>query len=316
MRIVFMGTPSFSATILQYLVDQHEVVGVFTRPDAIRSRGKKLVPSPVKQVALDAGIDVYTPKTLRDPETLMLLQRLAPEAICVAAYGAILTPEVLAIPPHGCLNVHASLLPAWRGAAPIERAILAGDEYTGVSIMRMEEGLDTGDYAVVRQTQIDSKNTTELTEELADLGAAALLATLGQIEQGSVEWTKQDDFFASYAEKVAKHEFYLDPEDSVREACLKVRASSAPHPAKCFIANRGVTVLELDRVTSRLLRADLGLAQGEVTVYDRRLYMGFSDGVAEVVGIRPDGKRSMAGIDFAAGLQAGQELLVWSKIDG
>lgn len=304
MRCVFMGTPDFSATILENLAAQHEVVAAFTRPDAVRSRGKKLVPSPVKQIAVGAHIPVYTPTTLRDAAVQQQIAAMRPDVICVAAYGAILPAEVLAIPVQGCLNVHASLLPAWRGAAPVERAILAGDEYTGVSIMRIEEGLDTGPYTMVRTTQIGTKNTIELTQELAELGSAALLATLAHIEHGTIEWVEQDDFFATYAEKIGKHEFFLRPEDDARAACLKVQASSPAHPAKCSIAGRNATVLNTTRITSRLLRAELGLQPGEVSVHQKALYLGLADAPIEVVEVRPDGKRSMSGAQFAAGMQA------------
>ncbi|MDO4970227.1 MAG: methionyl-tRNA formyltransferase, partial [Comamonadaceae bacterium] len=238
-----MGTPGFAAGILESLIHTHEVVGVFTRADAVRGRGKKLVPSPVKQVALAAGIPVFTPPTLRDPLPLQQLHNLEPDVICVAAYGMILPKAVLDLPRYGCLNVHASLLPRWRGAAPVERAILAGDEEAGVCIMRMEEGLDTGDYCVVRSVEIGSKNTVQVTEELSGLGASALLTALGMLENGQVEWTRQDDFFATYATKIAKHEFCLRPLDTGREDMLKVQASSPAHPARCIIAGRPVSVI-------------------------------------------------------------------------
>ena len=144
MRVVFMGTPAFAATILDDLAEQHDVAAVYTRPDAVRGRGKRLEPSPVKAAAERRGLRVLTPRTLRDEAAQRELASFAPDVICVAAYGAILPKEVLDIPRFGCLNVHASLLPRWRGAAPIERAILAGDEEAGVCIMRMEVGLDTG----------------------------------------------------------------------------------------------------------------------------------------------------------------------------
>ncbi len=165
MRVVFMGTPAFAATILDDLAEQHDVAAVYTRPDAVRGRGKRLEPSPVKAAAERRGLRVLTPRTLRDEAAQRELASFAPDVICVAAYGAILPKEVLDIPRFGCLNVHASLLPRWRGAAPIERAILAGDEEAGVCIMRMEEGLDTGAYCVCRTARIDGKTAPELTDE-------------------------------------------------------------------------------------------------------------------------------------------------------
>ena len=181
-----MGTRRFAAEILDELADFHEIAAVYTRPDAVRGRGKALVPSPVKEVAERRGFPVRTPRTLRDAAVLSELAAFAPDVICVAAYGAILPKEVLDLPPFGCLNVHGSLLPRWRGAAPIERAILAGDEEIGVCIMAMEEGLDTGDYCVCRSLPAGSRTAAELTEELAALGASALLTAIIQSSSASV----------------------------------------------------------------------------------------------------------------------------------
>lgn len=316
MRIVYMGTPSFAATILENLAAQHDVVAVYTRPDAVRGRGQQLVPSPVKRVAQKHGIDVRAPKTLRDSAIQREIAAAKPDVICVAAYGAILPREVLSIPRYGCLNVHASLLPSWRGAAPVERAILAGDEVAGVSIMRMEEGLDTGDYGVVRTTQIGQKNAVELTAELADLGSQALLTTLALLETGTVEWKKQDDFFATYADKIAKREFFLKPNERARGAALKVQASSPAHPARCMMASRPVTIVVARRESSRLLREKLHLAAGRVILHNKALYMGFADQQLEVLEVRPDGKRTMSGAEFASGIQNIKSgLITWEPLD-
>ena len=315
MRIVFMGTPDFSATILENLIPTHEVVAVFTRPDAVRGRGNKLVASPVKVVAESAGVPVFTPRTLRDPQLVSDLAMLAPDAICVAAYGAILPQEILDIPHFGCLNVHASSLPAWRGAAPIEHAILAGDAEAGVCIMRMEAGMDTGDYCIVRTTEIGEKNTTELTAELADLGSSALLTALSMIEQGTVEWTKQDDFFATYADKIEKGQFFLKPSATAAETVRNIQASSAAHPARAVIAGRPVTVTKAARVTSRLLRADLALEAGHAILFQKKLYLGMSDQPIEVLELKPDGKREMTGAQFAAGVPGIKQGAVWEAFD-
>ena len=202
MRVVFMGTPSFSATILEELACAHEVVEVYTRPDAVRGRGRALSPSPVKELASSLGLPVSTPKTLRDAEVQRALADLRPDAICVAAYGAILPREVLDIAP--CLNVHASILPRWRGAAPIQHAILAGDAEAGVCIMRMEEGLDTGDFCIVRRVDATGKDAASLTDELANLGARALLSALDQLASGGLRWVAQDEAQATYAHKIEK----------------------------------------------------------------------------------------------------------------
>ena len=233
MRIVFMGTPAFAATILREVANQHEVVGVFTQPDKVRGRGKKLMPTPVKLTAEQLGLPVFTPTTLKDVESQALLAGLSPDVACVAAYGMILPQEVLDIPVHGCVNVHASLLPRWRGAAPIERAILEGDESVGVCIMRMEKGLDTGDWCVRREIPAGDMDAAQLSDELAELGAAALLVALQQIEQGSVAWTSQDESAATYANKIEKGELDIDPSLGVRsERASRARVVCRPIPRK------------------------------------------------------------------------------------
>ena len=318
MRVVFMGTPKLAADILVEIAQQHEVVCVYTRPDAVRGRGAKLEPSPVKAAAERLGIPVRTATSLRDAEERAHLAELAPDAICVAAYGCILPREVLEIPRYGCLNVHASLLPRWRGAAPIERAILAGDEQTGVCIMRMEEGLDTGPYCVRRATEVEGKSAAELTDELANLGARALLTGLSVVEQGGAEWTFQDDAAATYAEKLAKDELYPDPAEPAAAMVRKVLASSEAHPARAVIAGRSATV---ERVAlpddERAAALCDGLEQGAVRFAAKRLFLGTGDGAVEVLSLKPDGKKSMDARAFAAGVQgikAGG--CTWGRVDG
>lgn len=304
MRVVFMGTPAFAATILEDLVQQHEVVAVYTRPDAIRGRGSKLVPSPVKAAAERLGLSVRTPKTLRTEDEQRALAALDPDVICVAAYGAILPPEVLAIPRYGCLNVHASLLPRWRGAAPVERAILAGDEETGVCIMRMEEGLDTGAYCICRTARIEGRSADELADELANLGSPALLTALVHVENGAAEWTEQDESQATYAKKIEKGELDLAPDDSAVAAARKVQASSAAHPARCIVAGRAAAI-EAARAVEGGRAAELacGIEPGEVRFAEKRLLLGCADGALEVQRIKPDGKQAMDARAFASGVQ-------------
>lgn len=320
MRIVFMGTPTFAATILEELIYHHEIVGVYTRPDAVRGRGKKLQPSPVKEVAEAAGIPVFTPRSLRDPEEQQKLAELQPEVICVAAYGYILPKEVLHLPPFGCLNVHASLLPRWRGAAPIEHAILAGDKETGVCIMRMEEGMDTGAYCVCRTVNIEQKSASDLTDELANLGAQSLLTGLAHVEAGTAQWTEQDESRVTFAPKIEKGQLDPQPTDSSEMLLRKVQASSDAHPSRCVIGGRGVTLLELhsneigegkDVLDSNeaagqcmLHIVSEGIAPGKVRFINKRLFLGCTDGAVEVLQVKPDGKQAMDAKAFAAGLQA------------
>lgn len=299
MRIVFMGTPQFAADVLEELAMRHDVVAVYTQPDAVRGRGKQLEPSPVKVVAQENGIEVRTPKTLRTAEEQAALAALEPEAICVAAYGAILPAEVLAIPKYGCLNVHASLLPRWRGAAPIERAILAGDEQVGVCIMRMEEGLDTGAYCAYRAIDAEGKTAAQIFDELASLGTRALLTALVHIEEGCAEWVLQDEAQVTYAHKLEKGELNPRITDTAETVVRKVLASGDAHPARCVLAGRGVTLLAVSVAAGDLAA---NLSAGALRFAGKRLFMGCADGAIEIKEVKPDGKKAMDAKAFAAGM--------------
>lgn len=305
MRLVFMGTPSFAVPTLKSLACHHEVVAVFTRRDAASGRGRSLRPSAVKQVAVELGIPVQQPDTLRDEQVQQELRRLAPDAIVVAAYGLILPREVLDIPPQGCLNVHGSLLPRWRGAAPVQRAILAGDEVTGVSIMRMEEGLDTGPYCLTASTDVDEKTVNELTEELAQIGAELMQHALTLIAEDGCQWVRQDETAVTYAEKIGKLDVALHPGLTVDEALRRVRASSDQAPSRLSISGRGVTVLEA-RVS------DSPVEPSSVSCSKTSLFLGFSDGSVEATRIKPDGKAPMAGCDWVRGARL-TEPLGWGE---
>jgi methionyl-tRNA formyltransferase len=212
MRLVFAGTPAFAATALKSLIAQgHEIVAVFCQPDRPAGRGHKSLPGPVKQVALDHSLPVLQPLTLKDPEVMDWIQQHPSEVWVVAAYGLLLPPEVLAAPRYGCLNIHASLLPRWRGAAPIHRAILAGDTQTGVGIMQMEKGLDTGPIVLQEKLDIHPKETTEsLHDRLAELGAKLIAQALDQIEHLLPLAQPQSQEGVIYAAKIQKDEAGLN----------------------------------------------------------------------------------------------------------
>ncbi len=329
MRVVFMGTPEFSATILRELSLAHDVVGVYTQPDAVRGRGKVTVPTPVKETASKLGLPVRTPHTLRAPAEIAVLKDLVPDAVCVAAYGAILPVEVLEIPRFGCLNVHASLLPRWRGAAPIERAILAGDEEVGVCIMRMEEGIDTGAFCVRRAIPVQDQNILQLTDELANLGAQALITALAQIEAGLAFWIDQDESAVVYADKITKGELNCDPDISALDNVRRVRASSSAHPARCIIAGRKVTITSAQVVkdnnevfdrekldsNSAVKNDDSGCSRPALFVC-KRLILSCVDGAFEVLTLKPDGKNNMDAQAFVAGNSAlrSVEGTTWERI--
>lgn len=212
LNVIFAGTPDFAAEALKALLQsRHQVVAVYTQPDRPAGRGRKLTPSPVKQLALENGIEVYQPLSLKDTEAQQQLVALDADVMVVVAYGLLLPVPVLEAPALGCINIHASLLPRWRGAAPIQRAILAGDAETGVTIMQMDEGLDTGDMLLKRVCPIERDDTAQvLHDRLARIGAEAAIEVLDQLSEGTTRAEPQDDGLANYAAKLSKAEALID----------------------------------------------------------------------------------------------------------
>jgi methionyl-tRNA formyltransferase len=252
LRIVFAGTPEFAAQHLQALLDSgdHEIVAVYTQPDRPAGRGKKLTPSPVKALAESQGLPIYQPLSLKDPEQQQVLSQLKADIMVVVAYGLLLPLAILDTPKSGCINVHASLLPRWRGAAPIQRAIEAGDHESGITIMQMDVGLDTGDMLHTTHCTIDAHDTGgSLHDKLATIGPPALLATLQKIVQGKAIAEKQDDTQSNYAPKIIKGEALLDWTLPAETLCRKVRAFN-PFP---------VTYTTLDNERIRIWKAELGV---------------------------------------------------------
>lgn len=307
MRVVFMGTPDFAVPSLRELASRFEVVLVLTRPDAVRSRGKKLEPSPVKAAALELDIPVME-ATRITPEVMDRLHEAEADIFCVAAYGCILPDEVLNMAPLGIVNVHASLLPRWRGAAPIQRAILAGDERAGISIMRIGHGVDTGAYCAQAGCSVAGKTADELTAELAQLGADLLCDTLPALADETAVWTEQDESLVTHAQKISKAEMRLDPQESALVNLRRVLASSDAAPARCIAAGKPVRIM-------RAVAADGDAsmcAAGELVCQSKRIYIGCSDGVLEVTSVKPDGKRQMDASAWAAGLHG--DGLTWEKL--
>ncbi|WP_434772923.1 methionyl-tRNA formyltransferase [Pseudomonas entomophila] len=255
MRIVFAGTPEFAAEHLKALLDSpHDVVAVYTQPDRPAGRGQKLMPSPVKQLAALHGIAVLQPPTLRAPEAQAELAALAPDLMVVVAYGLILPQAVLDIPRLGCINSHASLLPRWRGAAPIQRAVQAGDAESGVTVMRMEAGLDTGPMLLKVGTPISAQDTGgSLHDRLASLGPVAVLQAVAGLADGSLSGEVQDDALATYAHKLNKDEARLDWTRPAVELERLVRAFN-PWPI-CHSTLEGAAI--------KVLGAELSTEQGQ-----------------------------------------------------
>lgn len=307
MRVVFMGTPDFAVPSLRELASRFEVVLVLTRPDAVRSRGKKLEPSPVKAAALELDIPVME-ATRITPEVMDRLREAEADIFCVAAYGCILPDEVLHMAPLGIVNVHASLLPRWRGAAPIQRAILAGDERAGISIMRIGHGVDTGAYCAQASCSVAGKTADELTAELAQLGADLLCDTLPALADETAEWTEQDESLVTHAQKISKAEMRLDPQESALVNLRRVLASSDAAPARCIAAGKPVRIM-------RAVAADGDAsmcAAGELVCQSKRIYIGCSDGTLEITSVKPDGKRQMDASAWAAGLHG--DALAWEML--
>ncbi|MDO4436621.1 MAG: methionyl-tRNA formyltransferase [Coriobacteriaceae bacterium] len=327
MRVVFMGTPAFAVPSLQKLAAVHEVALVLTRPDAVRSRGKKLEPSPVKVAALELGLPVLEASRIT-PEVFEALEAARADVFCVAAYGCILPDEVLTMAPLGCVNVHASLLPRWRGAAPIQRSILEGDERTGVSIMRIGHGVDTGAYCAQASCSVAGKTADELTAELAELGGELLVETLPSLVDGSAVWTEQDEALVTHAAKISKAEMRLDPGLPTLENERRVLASSDAAPARCVIAGKPVRVMRAVAVGAGAAASGsdaaagsgadagaelgMGLGSGACSSAGKRLVLGCADGVLEVLSVKPDGKREMDASSFCAGLR--EQTSTWEKI--
>lgn len=294
-----MGTPEFAAPSLRSLLKSQDVVGVVTQPDRPAGRGRQLRPSPVKQLAAEAGIPVYQPPSLRPPESLGPLLEWQPEAIVVTAFGQILRPHVLELPPLGCYNVHASLLPRWRGAAPIQHAILAGDDVTGVTLMGMEAGLDTGPIYVQEAMPILPADTAgSLHDRLAELGGAMLARYLDDILSGDLPPKPQQEELATYAPMLKKEFGQIDWHQPATAISRHVRAMT-PWPS-AYTTWDGLQLKVL--TVSELYRVRPGKAlPGSVQADGKRVYVTTGDGCLLLEQVQLAGKRPVAMADFVRG---------------
>jgi len=297
-RIVFMGTPEFAVPILDALTrTSHNIVGIYTRADQPAGRGKQLQPSPIKQLAAARGLPISQPPTLRQPDYIAQLRDLAPDVIIVAAYGLLLPRDVLTIPPRGCINTHASLLPRHRGAAPIIAAILAGDAETGITLMQMDEGLDTGPILAQRAIPIDDDDTTgTLTPKLANLATELLSETLPRILAGEIVPQPQDHARATMFKQIKKEEGLIDWTRPATEIARRVRAFN-PWPS-AFTFWNGV---QLKILCAGAADAKSNLEMGRVVPLGKEIAVTSANGVLILREVQLAGKRAMKIEEFLRG---------------
>lgn len=314
LRIVFMGTPDFAVPSLLALVDAgYQVVGVVTQPDRPRGRKQVLTPPPVKVVAQEKGLPVFQPESIKDPAFLPLLRELQPDVVVVAAYGQILPADVLNLPPLGCVNVHASLLPRYRGAAPIHRAIINGEEETGITIMLMDTGMDTG--PILNQASLaigPDENVGSLHDRLARLGAELLLATLPLLARKEIVPRPQEEELATYAPPLRAEDEIIDWRRAAREVHNHVRGMDPWPGARTYL---GEKVLKIWR--GQPLPEETSLPPGTVVEVDPR--RGFTvatgRGVYLVLEVQPAGGKRMTAAEFVRGGQIKSGLILGGQVN-
>lgn len=296
MKIVYMGTPDFAVPALKALAEsqKHEVAAVFTQPDKPVGRKQVLTPPDVKVCAQELGIPVFQPKSMKTDEAYAQLKALSPDVIVVAAYGQILPKRVLDLPKYGCVNIHGSLLPKYRGAAPIQQAVLNGDHVTGVTTMLMDVGLDTGDILLKKETEIGENETSaELFDRLSLLGGEIILETLDALESGSVTPQKQDEAQASHTSKIDKSMCPVSFEKTAFEVHNQIRGLNSWPSATAQIGGKRVKIHK-----SRLAQ---GRGKPGEILSVKPLVIACSEGAVELLELQPEGKKKMTAEAFAAG---------------
>lgn len=305
MRVVYMGTPEFAVAPLQAMIDAgHEVAAVITQPDKAKGRGKKLQPTPVKEKALEHNIPVYQPEKVKAEDTVELLKSLKPQVIVVAAYGQILPESILNIPEYGCINIHASLLPKYRGAAPIEWAIIDGEEKTGVTTMYMEKGLDTGDMLDKVELAIEPEETGQtLHDKLARVGAELILVTLKKLEDKTASREKQDSSASSYAVMLKKEMGKIDFTQSAESIERRIRGL-IPWPCAYTTIDGKVTQIH----SAQVKRLQTSAAPGEIIEVTKKYFViACGEDALIIRSLKPEGKKVMDAAAYLNGnkLEAG-----------
>lgn len=310
MRIVFMGTPQFAVPSLKALSEAgHDITAVVTQPDKPNKRGKKIEFSPVKQAALKIGADVLQPEKVKDSQFVDILKKLSPDIIIVVAFGQILSEEILALPKYGCVNLHASLLPKYRGAAPIHWAVLNGEKESGNTTMLMDKGLDTGDILLVNKVEIsDDENTGQLHDKLSISGAQLLLDTLTKLEKNEIIPIKQDSEKFTYAEKLTKELEKIDWNLPSKDVFNKIRGLNPWPVAYTFINNSRLKIFTsklTDKISPKHLKPGhfIGLTKDGFTV-------ATGDYLLEITEVQPESRKRMSAIDFLKGYQNIDEIFL------
>lgn len=303
LKIIYMGTPEFAVMPLEEIIKAgYEVSAVVTQPDKKKGRGKELKPSPVKECALRHGIPVLQPVKIKEEEAINKLRSYPADIFIVAAFGQILSEEILQMPRYGCINIHASLLPKLRGAAPIHRAIIEGESVSGVTIMQMEKGLDTGDMLLKREVPIEEKETADsLHDKLAELGARMIIECLPLIEQGSIIPEKQDDEQSSYAKMLNKQMGYIDWSLKAIEIERLIRGLNSWPSAYTYYQGKQLKIWDAT-VIEENCKVKHEVQNGEIVTVSKEYFdVATGEGSLRITAIQPEGKKRMAAAEFLRG---------------
>lgn len=304
MRILFMGTPEFATAVLDKIyLDGHNIVGVVTQPDKPRGRGYELSQSDVKKYAIEKGLEVFQPETLKDGAFKETLDKLSPELIVVAAYGKILPLYIIDYPKYGCVNVHGSILPKYRGAAPIQRAVIDGEKTTGITIMKMSEGLDTGDMLLFETCEIgENENFEDIHDKLIGCSRIGISRAIELIESGKATYTKQDDSLATYAAKITKEECLLDFNTSAKAVHDRIRGLSPIPLAFTRLDGKMLKITASEVVNSDVENTEdkIGTVIG-TDMQNSRITVACKMGLVAFTAVLPEGKKRMSVSDFLRG---------------
>ncbi len=302
MNVIFMGTPDFSVPVLKTLIEseEHTVTAVVTQPDKARGRSGKLVFTPVKEVAVAHDIPVYTPVKVKEPEFVSILRDIPCDVMVVVAFGQILSKEILDMPKYGCINVHASLLPRWRGAAPIQWSILEGDEKTGVTIQQMNEGIDTGDILMTKEVVLGPEETGEsLFDRLSEFGGPLVLETLKQAEEGTLNPVPQDDTKSTYAKMLTKELGKLDFSWDAKRLEQYVRGLNSWPSAYTYFRGKMLKIWKAE-----VVERNTNAAEGTVAEVEKNSFcVQTGNGLLRLLEIQLEGKKRMTAGDFLRGMQ-------------